>query len=304
MSATSFGMAEADAIQLERYGIGGLVRIKNATIKAHQSVLAERDKEIADLRAALAAATAQQPVAGGADLRATVRGLDSIGMRLGADLTQMPTVTVNGTDCLSREEVMGRLMAWRREWDANSKARPDPRAVQPVAGDERAAFEAWAKAEGLIQESFGIRSTSSMCGVAEKAFQAGHAHSARQIATLHAVIADLTAERGGTKFDEVLALELAHDCGVRFKDDMPITSVEDTLIEYAHAILRNFAPQPMAPAGWQWVPKEPTIEMIAALAWGGDEILAIGQAAITDGVYDGYASMLAAAPAAPTGSRE
>lgn len=48
--------------------------------------------------------------------------------------------------------------------------------VEPqVAADECAAFEVWAKAEGLAQESHGIRSTSSMCDVARKAWKAGRA---------------------------------------------------------------------------------------------------------------------------------
>lgn len=46
--------------------------------------------------------------------------------------------------------------------------------LQAVA-DECAAFEVWAKAEGLVQESHGIRSTSSMCDVARKAWKTGRA---------------------------------------------------------------------------------------------------------------------------------
>lgn len=55
----------------------------------------------------------------------------------------------------------------------------------------------------------------------------------------------------------------------------------------------------VAPAGWKLVPVEPTIEMIAALGWGGDEVLAVGHGAISGGIADEYAAMLAAAPAAP-----
>lgn len=54
---------------------------------------------------------------------------------------------------------------------------PLPVAEPQVAADELAAFEVWAKAEGLIQESHGIRSTSSMCDVALKAWKAGRAAS-------------------------------------------------------------------------------------------------------------------------------
>lgn len=44
------------------------------------------------------------------------------------------------------------------------------------------------------------------------------------------------------------------------------------------------------------VPVEPTIAMIAALGWGGDEVLAIGHAMMSSGIADEYAAMLAAAP--------
>ena len=36
----------------------------------------------------------------------------------------------------------------------------------------REAFEAWAKSEGLITDRHGVMSTNSMCGVADKAWQA------------------------------------------------------------------------------------------------------------------------------------
>ena len=58
----------------------------------------------------------------------------------------------------------------------------------------------------------------------------------------------------------------------------------------------------VAPSGWKLVPVEPTIEMIAALGWGGDEVLAVGHGAISGGIADEYAAMLAAAPAAPAAS--
>lgn len=48
-------------------------------------------------------------------------------------------------------------------------------AAPQVVADELQAFEEWAKAEGLIHESFGIRSTNSMCDVALKAWIAGRA---------------------------------------------------------------------------------------------------------------------------------
>lgn len=50
------------------------------------------------------------------------------------------------------------------------------------------------------------------------------------------------------------------------------------------------------PVGYQLVPVEPTMAMIAALAWGGDEDLALGHAAISAEVRTDYSRMLAAAP--------
>lgn len=47
----------------------------------------------------------------------------------------------------------------------------------------REQFEAWAKDEGLIQESHGIMSINSMCGIARKAFDAGIAHAEAAKAT-------------------------------------------------------------------------------------------------------------------------
>lgn len=43
-------------------------------------------------------------------------------------------------------------------------------------------------------------------------------------------------------FDEAKALELAHDSGIRFEGGLPMPGNEESLIEYARAILRNFAP--------------------------------------------------------------
>ena len=60
---------------------------------------------------------------------------------------------------------------WRGSCDCQASA--------PVARDMSAEFEAWAKREGLIQESHGIRSTSSACAVAQRAFDAGAALSVK-----------------------------------------------------------------------------------------------------------------------------
>ena len=46
------GLSLGDALKLERYGAASLIRQKNANIKAHQSVLADRDAEISKLREA------------------------------------------------------------------------------------------------------------------------------------------------------------------------------------------------------------------------------------------------------------
>lgn len=51
--------------------------------------------------------------------------------------------------------------------------------------------------------------------------------------------------------------------------------------------------------GWKLVPVEPTLEMVAAMAFNGDVDVALGHATICQGVEHAYAAMLAAAPAAP-----
>lgn len=58
------------------------------------------------------------------------------------------------------------------------------------------------------------------------------------------------------------------------------------------------------PEGWQLVPKEPTIKMVAALGWEGDEAMAIGHASISEEFAKNYKAILSAAPqpaAAPSG---
>lgn len=68
-----------------------------------------------------------------------------------------------------------KVEAIRAKQAAKPKHSPLPAAAPQVAADERTAFEVWTKAEGLIQESHGILSTSSMCAVALKAWKAGRA---------------------------------------------------------------------------------------------------------------------------------
>jgi len=48
-------------------------------------------------------------------------------------------------------------------------------------------------------------------------------------------------------FDEAYALELAHDCGVRFKGDIPNRAMEDALIKFAQKVLFHFTVPAAAP---------------------------------------------------------
>ncbi|WP_186257369.1 hypothetical protein [Burkholderia gladioli] len=68
---------------------------------------------------------------------------------------------------------------------------PCPDCAASVAADGRpdewAAFDAWARDEGLIQESHGVRSVNSMCDVARKAWSAA---LASQAAAPHTSVAD------------------------------------------------------------------------------------------------------------------
>lgn len=68
-----------------------------------------------------------------------------------------------------------KVEAIRAKQAAKPKHSPLPAAAPQVVADERAGFEIWAKAEGLISESHGIRFTNSMCDVAQKAWTAGRA---------------------------------------------------------------------------------------------------------------------------------
>lgn len=83
---------------------------------------------------------------------------------------------------------------WHRDAVAALAAATAP---QPVAGDERAAFEAWCYDKHAIGgPERGLKEyANSGTQAVWLAWQARAAQSARQIATLHAVIADLTAER-------------------------------------------------------------------------------------------------------------
>ena len=55
-------------------------------------------------------------------------------------------------------------------------------------------------------------------------------------------------------FDETFALELAHDCGIRYQGDAPTESDDDKVVAYAKAVLAHFQAHP-APAA-QAAPSE------------------------------------------------
>lgn len=67
---------------------------------------------------------------------------------------------------------------------------------------------------------------------------------------------------------------------------------------YAATQVQDMLSAGLAP-GWQAVPVEPTMKMIAALGFDGDEDLAIGHASISVGIEKAYRAMLAASPSGP-----
>lgn len=58
--------------------------------------------------------------------------------------------------------------------------------------------------------------------------------------------------------------------------------------------------QPVVPEGWKLVPVNPSLEMIAALGFGGDELLAVGHGAIFADMEQLWRKVLDAAPIAQT----
>lgn len=56
-------------------------------------------------------------------------------------------------------------------------------------------------------------------------------------------------------------------------------------------------PIKLCPEGWQCVPIEPTLAMIAAMGWDGDEDLAIGHGSISEKYAEDFKLALSAAPA-------
>lgn len=80
--------------------------------------------------------------------------------------------------------------------------------TQPAAeADERELFEQWAKKEGLIQESFGVRSVNSMCDVAKLAWQARAALAQSPARQELQIVRDHNAEKIARIIEEVV------DCG-------------------------------------------------------------------------------------------
>lgn len=88
------------------------------------------------------------------------------------------------------------------------------------------------------------------------------------------------------------------DCDTPFHEHDEVTWCQDNINDYDVEYIRaDLAAQPVAvPEGWKLVPVEPTLEMIAALGWYGDEILAMGHALISSEVAISYKAMLASAP--------
>ena len=77
-----------------------------------------------------------------------------------------------------------------------------------------------------------------------------------------------------------------------FNDDRQQCFEYKQFIAFTRALLSRAIPE-----GHVVVPKEPTIEMIAALGFMGDVAMAIGHAAISETIANNYRSALLAAPA-------
>lgn len=75
------------------------------------------------------------------------------------------------------------------------------------------------------------------------------------------------------------------------------SATDEEIIQYTRALLSRAIPE-----GHVVVPKEPTIEMIAALGFRGDTTLAIGHSAICEEITEDYRAMIAAAPANKEGA--
>lgn len=71
-----------------------------------------------------------------------------------------------------------------------------------------------------------------------------------------------------------------------------IKKLEERLAELERASSQS----KVVPEGFQLVPTEPTIEMIAALGFGGDVALAMGHGAVCQELENTYRALLAATP--------
>jgi hypothetical protein len=95
--------------------------------------------------------------------------------------------------------------------------------------------------------------------------------------------------------------QAAEDIRERCANGASTSDVIQMLDEYISHL--RASPSPAAggmtvPDGWKLVPKEPTLAMIAALGFNGDEDATIGHAAISESVINTYKAMFAAAPSA------
>ena len=156
-----------------------------------------------------------------------------------------------------------------------------PVAQQPVAGDEYEDCQrcAGSRVRGMCHGVVCPRCNGSAtvrAALSAPVAQAGNAES-----LLSGINRTLTSLRDGWADRNDAAEAIAH--------------IAEVKVILAAAPQDRAAPAAV-PDGWQLVPKEPTIKMIAALGWGGDEDMAVGHGAISFSIENEYKAMLAAAP--------
>lgn len=106
-----------------------------------------------------------------------------------------------------------------------------------------------------------------------------------------ATITDSHQRADAALTDDAALERIIEESGARWMEDVLHVHGSELM-----AMLRKAAAlRARAPEGYVLVPVDPTIEMLAAIGWGGDVDLAIGHAAITGEIYDCYKAMLAAA---------
>ena len=81
-------------------------------------------------------------------------------------------------------------------------------------------------------------------------------------------------------------------------ESAPFNEKGERMIEEGLSQVRSLLADQAGPDGFVLVPVTPTIEMIAALGFGGDVALAVGHAAISEDVEQTYKAMLATRPTA------